>query len=98
MFLHGKKSTIELLISLQEKGLLKEDVVIPKRAEQDSVLKEIGNSTTPYGSVVQNSIAPGATNNVQFVHPLAWIYYVSSVRSGFAQLLRDVSEGRSKAF
>jgi hypothetical protein len=96
---HTNKSIVDTLKTLADAGMIKDikgndaDITSLKR-QLTEMSAEHGNANTPYGKVIQRVKldAPGAMY-WEYVNPFAFLFYLSSLSSSFAAMMRSIAKG-----
>lgn len=94
-----KVGIARILLALHKEGLLDEGLV--PRADENAVRKSIGKSAaelavavTPFGPLVQSIDLPTTPAfKWDFIHPMALVFYLSTVSISFSKLMESVCTG-----
>ena len=93
-----KKTVATVLTTLQERGLLNDDVLGASKHESRALSKAVAthaNANTPYGTVVQaieiEHVDDGPIRWM-IIHPFAFIWYLSSICDDFAQVMMSSTQ------
>jgi hypothetical protein len=93
-----KTGLISAIALLEDAGWLKPDVVrnntSSTRQRLTNAVKTHSEAQTPYGPVVQRMSLPLAElPHWDFVHPMAFLYHMTSISVPFADLMRSIAGG-----
>ena len=97
---HTKTSIVDTLKVLADAGLIKDVDGVGDASLRDLKRKLTdastvhGNVDTPYGKVIQKvKLDAKGLNYWEYMHPMAFLYYCSSLSHSFAAMMRSISDG-----
>ena len=86
----SKANVARILQTLNRKGMLRDSGLgsADERRQLQRAAEMHGRARTPYGTVVQTLDVPGI-GRWEFVHPIAFMHYMSTVSEPFAKMVSD---------